>query len=45
MVEVVVAAAAAAEGQWEWQAFFKEVCQSYAQLEMAQQVVQLADPH
>lgn len=31
------------EVQWEWEAFSKEVCPNYAQLEMVQQVVQWAD--
>lgn len=41
MVEVEVVLEA--EGQWEWAAFSKEVCQSYAQLEMVLLVVHWAD--
>lgn len=31
------------EVQWEWEAFSKEGCPNYAQLEMVQQAVQWAD--
>lgn len=42
--EEVAAAEEEEEGRWEWEAFSKEVCQSYAQLEMVQPVVRWADP-
>lgn len=45
MVEaaVVEVAALEVEPQWEWAAFSKEVCQSYAQLETVLLVVHWAD--
>lgn len=41
--EAVVEEVLEVEVQWEWEAFSKEVCPNYAQLEMVQQVVQWAD--